>query len=119
MTEAAISLRDSYLYWLANETPTSWWHDSAVPDELRRGLLHGAIRRRMGKQMGALMLGAFFGLIHAQPSLVDSAFVVPPLAFLGYLLSLVRERPGGLWACILIHAANNSVAILLKLQPWN
>ncbi len=92
---------------------------AASEELLFRGLLHGALRRRMGKQLGALTLGAFFGLVHAQPSWIDSAFVVPPLAFLGYLLSLVRERPGGLWACILIHAANNSVAILLKLQPWN
>ena len=33
---------DSYLRWLANETPTVWWHDSGDPDELSRGLAHGA-----------------------------------------------------------------------------
>ena len=33
---------DSYLRWLVRETPTSWWHDSAEPEELRRGLAHGA-----------------------------------------------------------------------------
>lgn len=33
---------DSYLRWLANETPTDWWHDSGDPDELDRGLAHGA-----------------------------------------------------------------------------
>jgi len=32
----------SYLQWLVQETPTTWWHDSADPDELRRGLEHGA-----------------------------------------------------------------------------
>ena len=24
----------SYLQWLVTETPTTWWHDSADPDEL-------------------------------------------------------------------------------------
>lgn len=33
---------DSYLRWLVSHTPTTWWHDSADPDELRRGLEHGA-----------------------------------------------------------------------------
>jgi transaldolase len=32
----------SYLQWLTRETPTTWWHDSADPDELRKGLEHGA-----------------------------------------------------------------------------
>ena len=32
----------SYLRWLVNETPTTWWHDSGDPDELCRGLAHGA-----------------------------------------------------------------------------
>jgi len=33
----------SYLQWLSQETPTSWWHDSADPDELAFGLAHGAV----------------------------------------------------------------------------
>lgn len=33
----------SYLQWLAQETPTAWWHDSADPDELAFGLAHGAV----------------------------------------------------------------------------
>jgi len=37
MTEA------SYLQWLGQETPTSWWHDSADPEELSRGLAQGAV----------------------------------------------------------------------------
>ena len=32
----------SYLRWLVNETPTTWWHDSGDPDELSQGLAHGA-----------------------------------------------------------------------------
>jgi transaldolase len=33
---------DSYLRWLASETPTPWWHDSADPEELDQGLAQGA-----------------------------------------------------------------------------
>ena len=31
-----------YLCWLASETPTVWWHDSADPIELDNGLAHAA-----------------------------------------------------------------------------
>ena len=34
---------DNYLLWLANETPTKWWHDSADPDELRSAMSNGAV----------------------------------------------------------------------------
>jgi transaldolase len=33
---------DSYLRWLVSQTPTRWWHDSGDPEELSRGLAHGA-----------------------------------------------------------------------------
>jgi transaldolase len=33
---------ESYLQWLVRETPTTWWHDSADPDELHKGLEHSA-----------------------------------------------------------------------------
>jgi Transaldolase len=35
-------MEDSYLRWLAKETPTTWWHDSGDPAELRLALEHGA-----------------------------------------------------------------------------
>ncbi|MBC7236375.1 MAG: transaldolase family protein, partial [Chloroflexi bacterium] len=34
---------ENYLLWVANETPTVWWHDSADPQELRVGLERGAV----------------------------------------------------------------------------
>jgi len=34
--------KQSYLQWLVSKTATTWWHDSGDPDELRRGLAHGA-----------------------------------------------------------------------------
>ncbi|MGD0227496.1 MAG: transaldolase family protein [Terriglobia bacterium] len=40
--KGGIVTKGSYLSWLARETLTSWWHDSADPDELREGLDNGA-----------------------------------------------------------------------------
>lgn len=34
---------DTYLAWLTSSTPTQWWHDSADPAELARGLERGAV----------------------------------------------------------------------------
>jgi transaldolase len=34
---------DTYLTWLGENTKTSWWHDSADPTELQRGLDRGAV----------------------------------------------------------------------------
>jgi transaldolase len=34
---------DTYLNWLSENTPTTWWHDSADPIELQRGLDRGAV----------------------------------------------------------------------------
>jgi transaldolase len=33
---------DNYLLWLIENTKTTWWHDSADPNELDRGLSYGA-----------------------------------------------------------------------------
>jgi transaldolase len=33
----------TYLQWLSSETPTKWWHDSANPDEIERGIENGAL----------------------------------------------------------------------------
>lgn len=35
-------MEQNYLQWLSSGTGTSWWHDSADPDELRQGLANGA-----------------------------------------------------------------------------
>ena len=32
-----------YLKWLSAKTATSWWHDSADPDELKDSLSNGAV----------------------------------------------------------------------------
>lgn len=33
----------NYLEWLTNETPTKWWHDSAIPQEIDQAIEWGAL----------------------------------------------------------------------------
>ena len=36
-------MKQDYLRWAISKTKTTWWHDSADPAELRRGIERGAI----------------------------------------------------------------------------
>lgn len=36
-------MADTYLEWLAQDTPTAWWNDSGDPAEVQRALDHGAV----------------------------------------------------------------------------
>ena len=33
----------NYLQWLSKETPTRWWHDSAIPEEIDEAIASGAL----------------------------------------------------------------------------
>ncbi len=33
----------NYLQWLTEDTPTRWWHDSAIPDEIESAVRNGAL----------------------------------------------------------------------------
>lgn len=33
----------NYLQWLSTETPTRFWHDSAIPEEIEEGIANGAL----------------------------------------------------------------------------
>ena len=43
MSPSHSTTEKSYLQWLASETATAWWHDSADLDELAFGMRHGAV----------------------------------------------------------------------------
>ena len=43
MIGGSITIEESYLEWLAAETPTTWWHDSADPGELPEGLVRSEV----------------------------------------------------------------------------
>lgn len=79
-----------------------------VEEVFFRGVLYGALRRYMSWGAAALVSGLLFGAMHG-------AHFALPLAVLGILLGVVRERSGNLLVPILVHACFNggTIAILL------
>ena len=55
----------------------------------------------------ALAGGLFFGLLHFS----TGWSAVPVLIFLGAMFAVVYEKTGSLWPPILLHAANNGLAL--------
>ena len=85
----------------------------AIAEELAfRGVVLGALRRRMSTT-GALVLQAIlFGLLHG------SLFRLLPTAVLGLFLGLLAVRSRSLWPSIVAHALNNAVLVTLdRLAP--
>jgi membrane protease YdiL (CAAX protease family) len=79
-----------------------------------RGFFYGALRNWRGVVPAAVITGLVFGAIHAGSA--DAEFL-PPLAFFGFTLCLLRERTDSLYPCIALHCANNSLAIGVS-QDW-
>jgi membrane protease YdiL (CAAX protease family) len=73
-----------------------------------RGYFFGALRNWRGPWVAAVLTGIVFGAIHAGSSPVG---YLVPLAFLGFVLSLLRWRTGSLWPGIALHSINNSLAL--------
>jgi membrane protease YdiL (CAAX protease family) len=73
-----------------------------------RGMLFGGLRERLPTVPAALVAGIVFGLLHAFTGLS----AVPPLAILGVIFCLLYEKTGSILPGILLHALNNSVALL-------
>lgn len=75
-----------------------------------RGFFYRALRTRFPILAAAAIDGLLFGAIHFEFDGADGLLLVPPLAFLGFLLCLVYERTGSLYPVIGMHAFNNAVA---------
>jgi membrane protease YdiL (CAAX protease family) len=80
-----------------------------------RGFFYGALRNWRGIWPAAIITGLVFGGIHAGSA--DAQFL-PPLAFFGFSLCLLRERTGSLYPCIVLHCANNSLAFGVS-EDWS
>jgi membrane protease YdiL (CAAX protease family) len=80
-----------------------------------RGYFYGALRNWRGPWPAALITGLAFGAIHAFGT--DAVFLVP-LAILGVMLCVVRERTGSLLPCIALHAINNGLAFGIT-EDWS
>jgi membrane protease YdiL (CAAX protease family)/uncharacterized RDD family membrane protein YckC len=76
-----------------------------------RGFMYGGLRRRLPMWAAAVIAGAVFGLLHYTGP--DSIGVVPQLAVLGVLLAWLYERTGSLWPAIILHVANNALALVV------
>jgi membrane protease YdiL (CAAX protease family) len=81
-----------------------------------RGFLFGTLKRWKGPWVAALLTGLLFGLAHTGSA--ASQFLVP-LAFLGFVLCLVRWRTGSLYPCMALHSVNNALALGINQLHWN
>jgi membrane protease YdiL (CAAX protease family) len=75
-----------------------------------RGMLFGGLRERLSKLPAALVAGTVFGLLHA----FTGISAVPPLIALGFIFCLLYERTGSIVPGMLLHALNNSIALLAQ-----
>jgi membrane protease YdiL (CAAX protease family) len=82
---------------------------------LFRGYVFGALRNWRGPWLAALLTGALFGGVHAGST--DPVFLVP-LAMLGALLCVLRERTGSLLPCMVAHGINNAIAFSVVEAEW-
>ena len=77
-----------------------------------RGFVYGTLRR-WGVAAAAVLSALFFAVVHQQ--IVHFL----PIALLGLVLAVLYERTGSLLPAMIVHAANNIVAVLGALYRWN
>jgi membrane protease YdiL (CAAX protease family) len=89
-----------------------------------RGFLFGVLRRMrveiagrdLGIWLAAIITGLVFGLAHTGSAAIQ---YLPVLAFLGFVLCIVRWRTGSLYPCMALHSANNALALGVNQLHWN
>ncbi len=78
-----------------------------VEELLFRGLLQNALANKL-PAFAAIAVSSFvFALIHLQP------YAIPPLMILGAAFGYIYHKTGSLRINILLHAANNAVALMM------
>jgi uncharacterized protein len=88
-----------------------------------RGFLFGVLRRLplhlgerdLGPWVAAIIVGILFGLAHTGSA--NPEYLIP-LGFLGFLLCIVRCRTKSLYPGMVLHSANNSIALAIQLH-WS
>jgi membrane protease YdiL (CAAX protease family) len=81
-----------------------------------RGFLFTVLKRWGGPWVAAVITGILFGLAHTGSA---SAEYLIPLAFLGFVLCMIRWRTGSLYPCMALHALNNSLALGVNQLHWS
>ena len=74
-----------------------------VEEIVFRGLLFGALARRLGVLGGAVVTALLFGAVHGDPVLF------PTLAAMGFITALAYAGTGNLWVAVVLHASNNAL----------
>ncbi|WP_161798246.1 CPBP family intramembrane glutamic endopeptidase [Aneurinibacillus tyrosinisolvens] len=72
-----------------------------------RGVLQTALVKRFGAIAGVVGSGLIFALIHVDPVLFPSIFVM------GVMLGWMRHYYRSIWASVLFHALNNTITVLI------
>jgi membrane protease YdiL (CAAX protease family) len=88
-----------------------------------RGFLFGVLRRlplrvgarELGPWVASLIVAILFGLAHTGSA--NPEYLIP-LGFLGFLLCLVRWRTRSLYPGMVLHSANNAIALAVQLH-WS
>lgn len=78
-----------------------------VEETLFRGLLFGWLRSRLPLFAAVLLSAAIFAAAHVIPVLLPALFAV------GVILAIAYELSGSLWVSILLHAMQNTFAVVL------
>lgn len=78
-----------------------------------RGLLFGVLRKRFSLWPAAVISGAIFGSLHLTAGDIGVAI---QLSGLGVAMAWLYERTGSLWAPVMLHAANNTLAFFILIS---
>jgi membrane protease YdiL (CAAX protease family) len=87
-----------------------------------RGFLFGALRSWLASKGGwgtwiaAIITGLLFGAAHIGSAAVKYLI---PLAFLGFVLCIVRWKTGSLYPAVAMHSINNAVAFGVDQLHWD
>jgi uncharacterized protein len=86
-----------------------------------RGFIFGQLRswlssRAWGPWVAAMITGLLFGAAHTGSA---AAKYLVPLAFLGFLLCILRWKTGSLYPGMAMHSINNSLAFGIDELHWN
>lgn len=73
-----------------------------------RGMLFGGLRTKMPLWGAVVLSGVIFGALH----ITTGVTAVPPLMVFGMILALLYDRTGSILPGMILHALNNSVALL-------
>lgn len=90
-----------------------------VAEELLfRGLLFQGLQRRWGWWPAAVASSVLFAVLHAEPTVIGTALIVPLGLVFGVLSCWLLTRTGTLLSCVALHAVANAAAtVTIFLDP--